>query len=53
MATPTMRSPDEQKELAEIVDKINDLFSGNLSEGDMVDYVTNIKRQAVFMPTSC
>ena len=34
---------DEQKKLAEIVDKMNDLFSGNLSEGDMVGYVTTIK----------
>lgn len=34
---------DEQKKLAEIVDKMNDLFSGNLSEADMVGYVTTIK----------
>jgi type I restriction enzyme R subunit len=34
---------DEQKKLAEIVEKMNDLFSGNLSEGDMVGYVTTIK----------
>jgi type I restriction enzyme R subunit len=34
---------DEQRKLAEIVDKMNDLFSGNLSEADMVGYVTTIK----------
>lgn len=34
---------DEKKRLAEIVEKMNDLFSGNLSEADMVGYVTTIK----------
>lgn len=34
---------DEAKKLAEVVDRMNDLFSGNLSEGDMVGYVTTIK----------
>jgi len=34
---------DEDKKLAEIVEKMNDLFSGNLSEADMVGYVTTIK----------
>jgi type I restriction enzyme R subunit len=34
---------DEQKQLAEIVAKMNDLFSGNLTEADMVGYVTTIK----------
>ena len=34
---------DEQKKLAEIVEKMNDLFSGNMSEADLVGYVTTIK----------
>jgi type I restriction enzyme, R subunit len=34
---------DEQAKLSEIVGKMNDLFSGNLSEGDLVGYVTTIK----------
>lgn len=34
---------DEQKRLAEIVEKMNDLFSGNLTEGDLVGYVTTLK----------
>lgn len=34
---------DEKKPLAEIVGKMNDLFSGDLSEADMVGYVTTIK----------
>ena len=34
---------DEKKKLAEIVGKMNDLFSGNLSESDLVGYVTTIK----------
>jgi type I restriction enzyme R subunit len=34
---------DEQKKLAEIVEKMNDLFSGNLSEADLVGYVTTIQ----------
>ena len=34
---------DEQRKLAEIVEKMNDLFSGDLSEADMVGYVTTIK----------
>jgi hypothetical protein len=33
---------DEKKQLAEIVGVMNDLFSGNLTEGDMVGYVTTI-----------
>lgn len=33
---------DEQKPLAEIVEKMNDLFAGDLSEADMVGYVTTI-----------
>lgn len=34
---------DEQKKLAEIVGTMDDLFSGNLTEGDLVGYVTTIK----------
>ncbi|MFB0936143.1 MAG: hypothetical protein QMB52_10245 [Propionivibrio sp.] len=34
---------DERRKLSEIVEKMNDLFSGNLSEADMVGYVTTIK----------
>jgi type I restriction enzyme R subunit len=34
---------DEEKKLAEIVEQMNDLFSGNLSEADLVGYVTTIK----------
>lgn len=34
---------DEQRKLSEIVEKMNDLFAGNLSEADMVGYVTTIK----------
>ena len=34
---------DEDKKLSEIVEKMNDLFSGGLSEADMVGYVTTIK----------
>jgi len=34
---------DEEKKLTEIVEKMNDLFSCNLSEADMVGYVTTIK----------
>ena len=34
---------DEQRRLAEIVDRMNDLFSGDLSEADLVGYVTTIK----------
>ena len=34
---------DEEKRLSEIVDKMNDLFSGELTEADMVGYVTTIK----------
>lgn len=34
---------DEERKLAEIVEKMNDLFSGNLSEADMVGYVTTIQ----------
>ena len=34
---------DEKKPLAEIVEKMNDLFSGDLSEADMIGYVTTIK----------
>ena len=34
---------DEQRRLAEIVERMNDLFSGDLSEADMVGYVTTIK----------
>lgn len=34
---------EEQVRLAEIVTKMNDLFSGNLTEGDLVGYVTTIK----------
>ncbi|ABM39988.1 type I restriction endonuclease subunit R [Polaromonas naphthalenivorans] len=34
---------DEEKKLAEIVDKMNDLFSGELTEADLVGYVTTIK----------
>lgn len=34
---------DEQKKLAEIVERMNDLFSGNLSEADLVGYVTTIQ----------
>jgi type I restriction enzyme R subunit len=34
---------DEKKRLAEIVEKMNDLFAGSLTEADMVGYVTTIK----------
>lgn len=34
---------DEEKRLSEIVSLMNDLFSGELSDADMVDYVTTIK----------
>lgn len=34
---------DEEKKLSEIVDKKNDLFSGELTEADLVGYVTTIK----------
>ena len=34
---------EEQVRLAEIVSKMNDLFSGNLTDADMVGYVTTIK----------
>ncbi len=34
---------DEQLKLAEIVGKMNDLFSGDLTEADLVGYVTTIK----------
>jgi len=34
---------DEEKKLAEIVGRMNDLFSGNLSDADMVGYLTTIK----------
>ena len=34
---------DEQRKLAEIVEKMNDPFSGDLSEADMVGYVTTIQ----------
>ena len=34
---------DEQRRLAEIVEKMNDLFSGDLGEADLVGYVTTIK----------
>lgn len=33
---------DEEKRLAEIVQKMNDLFSGDLSEADLVGYVTTL-----------
>lgn len=34
---------DEEKKLSDVVAKMNDLFSGELSEADMVGYVTTIK----------
>jgi len=34
---------DEQKQLAEIVARMNDLFAGELTEADLVGYVTTIK----------
>ena len=34
---------DEQAKLAEIVGKMNDLFAGDLTEADLVGYVTTIK----------
>jgi type I restriction enzyme R subunit len=42
---------DEQRRLAEIVEKMNDLFSGDLSEADMVGYVTTIKGKLLENPT--
>ena len=33
---------DEQKRLSEIVGKMNDLFSGDITEADMVGYVTTL-----------
>jgi type I restriction enzyme R subunit len=34
---------DEERQLAEIVAKMNDLFAGELTEADLVGYVTTIK----------
>lgn len=34
---------DEQRKLAEIVEKMNDLFAGELTDADLVGYVTMIK----------
>lgn len=34
---------EEQKKLSEIVGKMNDLFSSDLSEADLVGYVTTIR----------
>ena len=34
---------DEERQLAEIVAKMNDLFAGDLTEADLVGYVTTIK----------
>ena len=34
---------DEKRRLAEIVERMNDLFAGDLSEADMVGYVTTIQ----------
>lgn len=34
---------DEQRKLSEIVERMNDLFSGSLTEADLVGYVTTIK----------
>jgi type I restriction enzyme R subunit len=34
---------DEEKKLAEIVSRMNDLFSGELSDADLVGYVTTIQ----------
>lgn len=41
---------DEQKMLAEIVDKMNDMFAGNLTEADMVGYVTTIHGKLMESP---
>lgn len=34
---------DEEKQLREIVEKMNDLFAGDLTDADLVGYVTTIK----------
>jgi type I restriction enzyme R subunit len=34
---------DEEKALKEIVERMNDLFAGDLTEADMVGYVTTVK----------
>ena len=34
---------DEKRRLTEIVERMNDLFAGDLSEADMVGYVTTIQ----------
>ena len=34
---------DEERQLREIVEKMNDLFAGDLSDADLVGYVTTIK----------
>jgi type I restriction enzyme R subunit len=40
----TGKAVDEEKvRLGEVVSRMNDLFSGNLTEGDLVGYVTTIK----------
>jgi type I restriction enzyme R subunit len=38
---------DEQKELSEIVAKMNDLFSGNISEADFIGYVTTMAEKCL------
>ena len=42
---------DEQKKLAEIVERMNDLFSGELSDADLIGYVTTIKGKLLENPT--
>lgn len=34
---------DEKRKLVELVEKMNDLFAGNLTEADLVGYVTTLK----------
>ena len=41
---------DEKRRLAEIVERMNDLFAGDLSEADMVGYVTSIQGKLLESP---
>ena len=41
---------DEKRRLAEIVERMNDLFAGDLSEADMVGYVTTIQGKLLESP---
>src|SRR5690606_2388284 len=41
---------EEQVQLSEIVGRMNDLFSGPLTEGDLVGYVTTLKSKLLENP---